>query len=352
MADILGLGMTHYPGLYRAAEDMTSTLYRTLNGKRLPAHLKDPANWPAPMREEWSNDDGAAAGRAHRERCFSAMRKLRARLDAFKPDLVVIFGDDQYENFVEDIVPPFCVYIVDEMQSRPYATPNAVNLPGPNFWNEPKDKVFHHRGHTEAGRYLANRLMATATPIPYAYKLRYEYGLAHAFINTLLYLDLDRKGFDYPVLPFHVNCYGGALVRMRGGQVSPSDIAKEPDPPAPSAAACFDVGAAVAKAFAASPWRVALVGSSSWSHAFLTAKNNWLYPDHASDRMRLAELRDGKLGAWRELSGAQLEDAGEQELLNWVTLAGAMSQAGKKPEIVDYTESYVLNSNKCFALFG
>ena len=50
MAEILGLGMTHYPGLYRADADMTSTLYRTLAGKRVPAHLKDPANWPAPMR--------------------------------------------------------------------------------------------------------------------------------------------------------------------------------------------------------------------------------------------------------------------------------------------------------------
>ena len=48
MGEILGLGMTHYPGLYRADADMTSTLYRTLAGKRVPAHLKDPANWPAP----------------------------------------------------------------------------------------------------------------------------------------------------------------------------------------------------------------------------------------------------------------------------------------------------------------
>ena len=97
---------------------------------------------------------------------------------------------------------------------------------------------------------------------------------------------------------------------------------------------------------------MALVGSSSWSHAFLTKKNSWLYPDHASDRARLAELRDGKFTAWRDLTGAQLEDAGQHELLNWVTLAGAMAEAGKKAEIVDYTESYVLNSNKCFAVFG
>ena len=351
MAEILGLGMTHYPGLYRADADMTSTLYRTLAGKRVPAHLKDPANWPAPMREEWSNDDGAAAARAHRTRCFAAMRVIRERLDAFKPDVVVIFGDDQYENFIEDIVPPFCVYLVDDMQSRPFDIPAAKILKHPNFWNEPIDTVFHHRGHKDAGRYLANRLMEAGMPLPYAYKLRYSYGLAHAFINTLLYLDLDRKGFDYPVLPFHVNCYGGALIRSRGGQISPADVSMEPDPPAPSAASAFDVGRAIARAFAASPWRVAIIGSSSWSHAFLTAKNGWLYPDHASDRKRLEELKSGHHAKWREITAKALQDAGQHELLNWITLAGAMTELGKKAEVIDYTESYVLNSNKCFAVF-
>jgi hypothetical protein len=303
------------------------------------------------MRAEWGNDEGADATRAHRSRCFAAMRTLRQRLDAFRPDLVVIFGDDQYENFIEDIVPPFCVYIVDQMASRPFDTAAAAR-PQSNFWNEPNDQVFHHRGHTEAARFVTNRLAAAGIALPYAYRLRYERGLAHAFINTLLFLDIDRRGFDYPVLPFHVNCYGGALVRSRGGQIAPGDIAAEPDPPAPSATACFDVGRAIGTAFAASPWRVALIASSSWSHAFLTAKHDWLYPDHASDRARLAELREGQFARWRDLPRAQLEDAGQHELLNWVTLAGAMTELGKKAEIVDYAETCLVNSNKCFAVFA
>ena len=52
----------------------------------------------------------------------------------------------------------------------------------------------------------------------YAYKpLHEKAGLGHAFANTLLFLDLDRKGFNYPVLPVAVNCYGSNVVRMRGG---------------------------------------------------------------------------------------------------------------------------------------
>jgi Catalytic LigB subunit of aromatic ring-opening dioxygenase len=351
MAEILGLGLTHYPGLHMLDEDMPVFLRRTLSGKRIPERARDPQNWPQEMRAEWADDEGAAAGRAHRERCFAAIRTLRSRLDAFLPDLLVIFGDDQYENFVEDIVPPFCIYAVDEMESRPFDIDPGTMLPRRNIWNEGPESVFRHKGHPRAARFLINRLCEEGVHLPYAYRLRYRRGLAHAFINTLLFLDVDRRGLEYPVVPFHVNCYGGGLIRSRGGAIGPSEIANEPDPPAPPPQACFDVGRAVGRALSKSAWRIALIGSSSWSHAFLTRKNDWLYPDHVSDRARLAELRDGRYANWRELTREQLEAAGQHELLNWIALAGAMSELGKKVEILDYVETYVMNSNKCFAVF-
>ena len=93
------------------------------------------------------------------------------------------------------------------------------------------------------------------------------------------------------------------------------------------------------------------MGSSSWSHAFLTEKNYWLYPDVVSDRERFQELREGKYDRWRDLSLAEIEKAGEQELLNWICLAGAMSELDYRVRIVDYVESYIFNSDKCFAVF-
>ena len=41
-------------------------------------------------------------------------RAVRKALDDFNPDLVLIWGDDQYENFREDIIPAFCVLGLDE----------------------------------------------------------------------------------------------------------------------------------------------------------------------------------------------------------------------------------------------
>lgn len=349
MGEILGLGVTHYPGLYARDEEMANLLRVTLSAPHLPAHAKDTSLWPESMRREWAGDGGAYSARLHRERCFTAFRTIRTELDKFAPDFVLIFGDDQYENFVEDVVPPFCLYILDEMRSCPFKNEEGDTYAEENIWGEPADTVFRHRGHPDGARFIARRLAEAGLHLPYSYRLRQSKGLAHAFINTLMFLDVERKGFDLPVIPFHVNCYGGSLVRTKGGRLSQSEAGQELDPPAPSAAVCFDVGRSLSRVLATSPWRVAIIASSSWSHAFLTRKNDWIYPDHASDRMRLQELREGSFSNWRNLERLQLEDAGQHELLNWIVLAGAMAELGKKARIVDYIETHVFNSNKCFA---
>lgn len=52
---------------------------------------------------------------------------------------------------------------------------------------------------------------------PTSYRPLHEPGLAHAFINTNLFLDYDRKGFDILVAPFAANCYGRGVISQRGG---------------------------------------------------------------------------------------------------------------------------------------
>jgi hypothetical protein len=47
---------------------------------------------------------------------------------------------------------------------------------------------------------------------------------------------------------------------------------------------------------------------------------------------------------------AEVVDRGQQEVLNWWVLMGAMEELGhKQPAYHGYVESYVMNSNKCFA---
>ena len=45
------------------------------------------------------------------------------------PDVVLVWGDDQYENFKEDIIPAFCVMAYDEFECQPMAGQNGSQPP-------------------------------------------------------------------------------------------------------------------------------------------------------------------------------------------------------------------------------
>jgi hypothetical protein len=345
MGEILGIGTTHYPPGLVPGELKPWPLARMLHSDpRIPAHMRDPRNWPEPMRVEWGDDEGIASFKAHRDRVFSAFRAQREEIEAFKPDLIVMWGDDQYENFREDVIPPFCVLAYDTLAFQPFKRLGKR----PNIWGEPNDKVFTWPGQPRAGRQLATGLLEAGIDVAYAYKPLHGDGVAHAFANTLLYLDLDRGGFPYPILPITVNCYGRDVIRSQGGG---SRFGDEEDPPAPSPRRCFELGRATARIFRESPWRVVLMASSSWSHAFLTEKNHWIYPDLEADRALLAQLQAGDYEAWRDVPLAQLEASGQHEVLNWMCLAGAMSELGAKMDLVDWVETWIFNAPKCLAIF-
>ena len=114
MGEILGLGCTHYPGLTVPDERLPAGFYRLLTAPGVPAHYKDRANWPAELVTELGNDEGYSAAQRYSARMADDFRAIRAALDAFNPDLVLVWGDDQYENFREDIIPAFCVLGLDD----------------------------------------------------------------------------------------------------------------------------------------------------------------------------------------------------------------------------------------------
>ena len=348
MAEILGLGITHYPAIVVEPEHWSQFVIRRTEAGQVPAEVfENKAGWPAAMREEWAGDRGAAAAERHRTRLVAAAGKVRQALDAFDPDFVVIWGDDQYENFRNDCIPAFCVYIFDHAVSRPY-NPRFFGGVG-NIWGLPADAELMVRGHRDGARSLCQSLLGQGFDIAYSYETRHRDGLAHSFNNAILYLDYERSGFPYPIVPFHVNCYGNRLTDISeddaGGKVS--DLS----PPSPSPKRCFEIGRATARCFADSPWRVALIASSSWSHANLTEKTDWLYPDIPSDRARLEELENGDYARWAEIDIHQIEDAGQHEFLNWICLAGAMAETDQRFEAIDFVESYLFNSSKCFGVF-
>lgn len=348
MAEILGLGLTHYPPLAGRDENMAGILKRILKDPGLPDQYRRPESWPEAMRQEYGKDEGTSAARGHREALVTQLRKAKRLLADFAPDFVVVWGDDQYENFQEDIIPPFCVLAYDSMEVKPWA--QAVR--GPNVWGESKETSLTYQGHPVGAKFIASGLLQEGFDVSYAYKpLHHELG--HAFLNALLFLDYDRQGFDHPVVPFQVNCYGRRVISQHAGIPDLANLPTETelDPPSPAPWRCFDLGAAVARVVARSPWKVALMASSSWSHAFLTAKHHYLYPDIAADRALYEALRVGDYETWRKTPLTAIEESGQQEMLNWMCLAGAMAELGRRPDETELIHTHIFNSNKCFAFF-
>jgi hypothetical protein len=264
---------------------------------------------------------------------------VRSELEAFAPDFVLVFGDDQYENFKEDVVPSFCTYFFEDMDVLPFRSSSAVGATE-NVWGMPEEATVRVSGHRDAGVYLTSELIRAGFDMAWAMRPHHHPTLGHAFMRTLVYLDYDQQGFPWPYMPFHVNSYGADISHS----IKDLPVA----PPAPSPSRCFALGQELGRILRESPYRVAVVGSSSWSHAFLTRKNHLLWPDVESDRLRLAELKRSMHRAWADLTLDQVRDAGQHEILNWICMAGAMADASA--EVLAFAETYIFNSTKVVAL--
>ena len=341
MAEVIALGITHYPPLATPDAKMSWIIKYMMSNPNLPPEMRDRSGWPEPMRAEWDGDEGAAAAGRHRAELVGWMNKGRDTLDEFKPDYVLMFGDDQYENFQEDIGPPYCVCGFEDFA---YSAPNG------NVWNDPTDRTVTVPGAPRQAKRLASTLIEQGFDAAYAYKALHH-PLGHAFNLAMMYLDYQRdKGWPYPILPVSLNCYGRKVIAQRGGLPKFDRVLTEEDfdPPAPTPKRLFDLGAAIGRAVRDGPDRVAILAASGWSHAFLVDKFHGLYPDRDADQRMFDAMMSGDYEAWRTLTGKEVEDSGQQEMLNWSCLAGAMSELGLKPQDGDLVKTWIFNSNKAF----
>lgn len=352
--DVIGLGMTHYPMITTTDEHMASLLRGTLKDPDIPAEAKDPLNWSPLARREWGDDRGSTAAATHRAALRAGFDRCRAELDAFQPDVLVVWGDDQYENFREEVVPSFCVLVYGDTEVDPLGVVNRRNHP--NAWGLPRDgQSFTMRGAPDFAKALARFVLDDGIDIAYSYEKRAGINFPHAFANTQLFLDYDNvgKAFPYPIVPLAVNCYGEHVIARRGGMATFAEInaGRSLDPPGPSPLRCFQFGEAVGRFLRTTDARVAIVASSSWSHAFLHDKAWHLRPDTEADLRLYKAMVANDMDTWKATSTAEIIEAGQHEMLNWFCLLGAIEELGLTLEWSDFIETEIFNSNKAFALY-
>ena len=352
MTTAIGLGMTHYPMLLTTDNLMAMLLAGTLTDPDIPAADKDPASWSESMRADWSDDRGTAAAADHRQALLDGLAHVRSALDAFDPDIVVVWGDDQYENFREEVVPPFCVLAYGDVEVEPFGMIAERNLP--NVWGAPDDTLITLHGDVATARALADDLIEDGFDMAYSYKTRPGTHFPHSILNTQIFLDYENYGskLPYKILPITVNCYGQHAIARKGGFARFADIETEQlDPVGPSPARCYALGAGVSRALQRTGKRVAYVASSSWSHAFLNDKDWHLRPDTSADQRLYDAMVCGDDDAWLSVTGKEIVDAGQHEILNWFCLLGAAHEQSLALTWSTFVQTDVFNSNKAFAVF-
>jgi hypothetical protein len=209
------------------------------------------------MDEKWS-------------RTLSGIATLRDKLHEMRPDVLVIFGDDQAECFDFKNFPSLAVYVGDEISGR---------VPGSVAFEErgsaappPQTKA---PGSPKLATSILTGLIADGFDPAFLMDLpKPERGMCHAVMNPLKFF----TDYEIPSVPVLVNAYYA---------------------PQMTAARCYEVGKSVRKAIDAYPedLRVVAIGSGGLWHT-PGRKNSWLNEEF--DQAGLDFLVKGDIKSWAE----------------------------------------------------
>jgi len=273
--------MSHGPQLMLEPEHWN--LLRMRESEKLAAKPELESETDEVKRQKWHH-------------CMDAIAKLRQKLEALRPDVTIVIGDDQHENILDDNTPPFTIFIGDEAEA-------TTSL---RYLNQAKsDNRTRYDIDSKLAKGLLADLMDNGFDPAYSKMTRYEGGLGHAFARVLKFLIPDA---DSRVVPIMVNTYF---------------------PPAPSAKRCVQFGRALAEAIRRDPGtqRIVIVGSGGLSHTKI---------DERLDAEFLDLVKRNDLESMAAMPSALFVE-GTSEILNWIATAAAADDAG---EIIDYQPLY------------
>jgi Catalytic LigB subunit of aromatic ring-opening dioxygenase len=243
----------------------------------------------------------------HHALCIKALARLRDFFTAARPDLVVMFGDDQNENFHTRIMPPFCVYTGKSTFGYPWKLLKTV------FGEEPGPRI-----EVPCASDVATNLVKVAAERGFDLSWSQEFpdtewGLPHSMIRLVEKLDIK-----VPLIPIHINAF---------------------EEPTATPQRCFQLGQMMKDAFdevVPSGTRIAIVGSGGLSHEAAGDNAGWIDADH--DQWVLRQVRQGNYESLASLTNQDLIRGQDQELRNW--LAALPFVDGTEPAYLEYVLSY------------
>lgn len=282
MAELAGsLAMSHAPQLVLAPDQWA---------------LLNTRSWdPLPIKPELESETIEVKW-AKWKRCMAAVDRLRQKLEGLAPDTIVVVGDDQHENLLDDNMPPFTVFIGAAVEA-------STSL---RYLNQPKsENRTRYRVDDALAVAILEGLADQGFDPAYSRKTRYDGGLGHAFARPLKFLMPDARR---AIVPIMVNTYY---------------------PPAPSAKRCVQFGQALARAILrfTETRRVLVVGSGGLSHTRI---------DEQLDRSFIRALEKNDMEFLQAMDPSVLVE-GTSEIRNWMITAAA---ADRPATVVEYMPLY------------
>lgn len=227
-------------------------------------------------------------------RAESLMKQVRQYVERANPDVIIEFDSDHFVNFFYNNVPPFCVGLAEEAEG-----PQEVWCPMPRYTL---------KGNVPFGEGLLRFGLKSNFDLAAAHELRPD----HSLMVPLHFLN---PGLEIPVVPLYTNGFAY---------------------PIPAARRCFSVGRMVQRFV--EEWdgneRVALIASGCFAMDVGGPLRGWTDEDWSSTITRLLERGQYQALA-RRATTERMAAAGNNssELLNWITLTGAVG--GTRPLFVE-----------------
>jgi len=309
---VLGIASSHGPLLGSPAADILKHADRDINSK---AHL-DLAGGPvtyagllekADPAIESELTDGVVAAKV--DACQAGIARLAAVLEEVRPDVVVVVGDDQHEQFLEDNQPAVLIYSGETIENGVSTLPATA----PDYWKRARAQYHEAEQPREYpvaakfARHLTEFLVDADFDISHSERLPRATGEGHAygFVHHRL-----MTGYTAPIVPVMLNTY------------------YPPNQPTP--ARCFALGRALGDAVGTWPKdiRVAFIASGGLSHFTV---------DPDLDRLVMDAFLTGDGDTLSAIPRVRL-NSGNSEIRNWIVVAGA--SAGLVPEWHDYVPFY------------
>jgi protocatechuate 4,5-dioxygenase beta chain len=289
----LGLASSHAPALFEPKE-MWPLIY-----SRRPAYTKESQPYTARL-------ETPEVIQSYIDRIHVAFEVLRQQLQAYRPEALIVVGDDQGDMFDDRLNPTFCIFTgeklwgLDGTNYRPLAERHRIDFPCHASLAQ-----YLHKGLLKKGFDMASS--AAFEPMG-----RPEYGVSHMVAHPIPTL---VPQLDLPIIPIFMNEYY---------------------PPLPSAERCYNLGATLAEILAERSERVAIYASGGLSHDPTGPRAGWV--DEPLDRWFLERLERNDHEALQHLFTFDSDTlrGGTGEMRAWITVAGAMRRPA---QVIEYIAS-------------